>query len=62
MTDVKSTCAVRVEVSDPSDGGVTWLGSRVVVTPEGTPETVRSTNSLKPFKEVIVMVEMPYSP
>ena len=58
-----STETVRVEVSAPSAGGVTWVGSKVVVTPVmGSEVTARSTDALKPFKDVMVMVEESESP
>ncbi len=52
------TETVKIEVASPSAGGVTCSGSKVAVTSEGTPETVRSTHSLKLFKEVMVMVDV----
>ena len=53
-----STSIVRVESAEPSAGGVTVVGSKVAVTPDGTPEIVRSTGSLKPLIEVMVIVEV----
>ncbi len=52
------TETVRIEVASPLAGGVTCSGSNVAVTSEGTPETVRSTSSLKLFKEVMVMIDV----
>ena len=57
-----STSIVRVESAEPSSGGVTVTGSKVAVTPDGTPEIVRSTAELKPLSEVTVIVEVPKSP
>ena len=56
------TSIVRVELSEPSAGGVTVVGSKVAVTSDGTPEIVRSTGSLKPLIEVMVIVEVSEPP
>ena len=59
---VAPTSIVRVELSEPSAGGVTEVGSKDAVTSDGKPEIVRSTAELKPLIEVTVMVEVPELP
>ena len=58
----KSTETVRVDVVELPEGGVTEVGLRVAVTLLGAPETERPTAALKPFRDVIVMVEVPEPP
>lgn len=56
------TETVRVEAAELPEGGVTEVGLRVAVTPLGAPETERPTAELNPFKDVMVMVEVPEAP
>ena len=56
------TETVNVDVAVPSVGGVTGLTLNVVVTPVGAPETERVTGKLKPFNDVIVIVDVSEPP
>lgn len=53
---------VRTDVAEPSIGGVTKVGLKVPVAPAGRPEIERLTAELKPFNDVIVIVEVPEPP
>ena len=53
---------VRVEVAEPSEGGVTEAGLKEAVTSVGSPEIVRLTAELKPLTEVTVIVDVPELP
>ena len=49
---------LNIEVAEPLAGGMTEPGLKLAVAPEGKPAvTERLTAELKPFKEVMVMVE-----
>jgi len=56
------TVTVKVEVMEPSAGGVTEFWLNDVVTPAGAPETERLTGELKALIEVTVMTEEPELP
>lgn len=56
------TFIVRVDVAKPSEGGVTEIGSKEAVAPFGRPEMERLTTELKPFRDVMFIVELPESP
>jgi len=62
MAVVAPTLIVRVDVAVPPEGGVTEVGLKVPVVPLGRPEIDRLTAELKPFKDVMVMVEVPEAP
>ena len=53
---------VRVAVVDPPEGGVTEPGLMPHDTPAGQALTDRAIRSLKPFKDVAVMVDVPELP
>jgi len=53
---------VRVAVVDPPEGGVTEPGLTLHVTVAGQPLADSATAALKPFKDVVVMVEVPGLP
>jgi len=55
---VLPTEMVNVEVATPFGGGVTEEGLKAAVAPVGKPEMDRLTAELKPFKDVIEMVEV----
>ena len=48
---------VRVEDAGPPEGGVTGLEPNEVVTPLGTPDTLKVTGELNPKRELIVTDE-----
>ena len=53
---------VKIEVTEPFDGGVTEVGLNEQLAPVGQPETARLTALLNPFWEVTVTVEVPWLP
>lgn len=53
---VELVVKVRVDVAEPSAGGVTGLGLKLAVTPLGRPVADSVTGELKPPEEEIVMV------
>lgn len=53
---------VRVELVLPLAGGVTGLGEKAAVTPEGRPVALSVVAELKPFKLVMVVVLVPVPP
>jgi len=56
------TVIVNVEVADPPEGGVTEVGLKDAVTPDGRPEILREIAALKPLTEVTVIVDVPELP
>jgi hypothetical protein len=55
--DAAVVVIVRVELAEPFAGGVTDAGLSAHVVDAGQPLTVRATELLNPFREVIVTVE-----
>lgn len=58
----EETARVRVEVTLPFAAGVTDVGEKVAVTPEGMPVALKVTAELNPFVLVMVMVLVPLLP
>ena len=56
------TFIVRVDVAKLPEGGVPVAGLKEAVTPAGRVEIVRLTAELKPFIDVMFMVEVPDLP
>src|SRR4051794_23401470 len=46
----------------PVPGAAIGLGLKLTVVPEGTPEAERVIELLKPFRAVVVIVEVPWLP
>ncbi len=59
---IRDTDAVATNVVEAPDGGVTGFEENDVLTPEGAPESDSVAAELKPFIDVIVMVEVPELP
>jgi L-lactate permease len=59
---VEEAVSVRVDVTLPSEAGVTGLGEKEAVTPEGRPLALSVVEESKPFSLVMVMVLVPLLP